>query len=57
MMIDHKQLVYQKGDGWFFSDETYDEHGPFLTEEEASSMLNKYIKWLETGVIDEEDEL
>lgn len=32
--------------GWYFTDESYDYHGPFSTREETIELFNKYVKEL-----------
>lgn len=34
--------------GWYFSDETEDWNGPYVTKELARAALDKYIEYLES---------
>ena len=43
--------VFQANGFWWFWDETWDQNGPYLSEESARLGLRGYIKWLETGNI------
>lgn len=44
------QLHQHKDGKWFFCDEIgYNEFGPFDTREQASTLLDQYTHWLETG--------
>jgi hypothetical protein len=41
--------VYKHEKGWFFYDETGDDHGPYETKELAVSRMFLYAHWLQTG--------
>lgn len=38
--------VYEGDDGWYFTDEVGELHGPFSTYEEAVNLLNAYAETL-----------
>lgn len=38
---------YERDGEWYFADETEQEHGPFLTKQEADQQLAAYCAWLE----------
>jgi hypothetical protein len=43
----YSEPTYRHGDilppGWYFSDESYDYHGPFSTRAEAIELFNTYV--------------
>ena len=41
---------------YFFSDETESQHGPYKSEVEAGQQLKEYVKWLELGFKEKENE-
>ena len=44
---DSHGVAYSKG--WFFSDESYDIHGPYATEEKANEGLSFYCRVVLNG--------
>ena len=42
-------MTYCRDGKWFFSDESYDEHGPYKNRTAAEKDLKAYCYWLDHG--------
>lgn len=49
MYFEKDESVMQKSDGWYWYDETGDEHGPYNTRELVEKQIKDYCKYLENG--------
>ena len=49
IILDASPNPYQRGDFWYFHDETDDEYGPYSSQQKALHELLRYCHWLDHG--------